>query len=209
MNFGPEFESIFEVAKKRYSEFGDPAHDIDHLYRVAFWAHQIGNSIGVNFKVLTPAVLLHDCVAVPKDSEKRSESGKICAMEALKILSEVGYDTSFADQIGKVISEHNFSAGIKATSNESAALQDADRLDALGAVGVMRLASVGTQLKSKFYCSSDPFAIDRAENDREFMIDHINVKLAKLPETMNTVVGRNEAKKATPFYQVVSRSVEI
>jgi uncharacterized protein len=98
-----------------------------------------------------------------------------------------------------VIIEHSYSLGLKPSSIESAILQDADRIDALGAIGIMRATTCGTKLGSNYYEPSDPFAIGRELNDKQFTIDHYYVKLLKLADSMNTGAGKNEAENRTEY----------
>lgn len=97
------------------------------------------------------------------------------------------------------IREHSFSAGLKPTTIESQILQDADRLDALGAIGVMRVVSCGMKMASRYYSATEPLPSARPLDDRSFVVDHFYVKLFKLAETMNTEEGRQEAQKRIAF----------
>jgi uncharacterized protein len=75
------------------------------------------------------------------------------------------------------------------------ALQDADRLEALGSIGIMRCISVGTRMNGEYFHSGDPWARNRELNDNRYSIDHFYVKLLKLPESMTTAAGRTEAQR--------------
>ena len=75
-----------------------------------------------------------------------------------------------------------------------AALQDADRLDALGSVGIARCLAVSAQLNAVLFDGPDPWAEHRELNDRRFSVDHFFTKLFKLPANMNTATGYKEAQ---------------
>ena len=73
------------------------------------------------------------------------------------------------------------------------ALQDADRLEALGSIGIMRCYSTGVRMGTKYFDPEDPWAKGRELDDSAFSLDHFFTKLFRLPETMNTLAGREEA----------------
>jgi uncharacterized protein len=79
--------------------------------------------------------------------------------------------------------------------------QDADRLDALGAIGVLRLATSGCLMGSAYYDADDPFAERRELNESRFCLDHAYEKLIRLPSHMNTQAGRAEADRRAAFLQ--------
>ncbi|MBT8242244.1 MAG: phosphohydrolase, partial [Nitrosopumilus sp.] len=76
-------------------------------------------------------------------------------------------------------------------------LQDADRLDALGAIGIARVFATGGSLKRPFYNTDDPFCKTRKPDDKIWTVDHFYQKLLKLESTMNTKSGKIEATKRT------------
>lgn len=78
-------------------------------------------------------------------------------------------------------------------------VQDADRLDALGAIGIARCIQVSSQFSSELYHREDPFAENRELEDKKYCIDHFFTKLFKLPETMQTKAGQKEGKKRAIF----------
>ena len=80
---------------------------------------------------------------------------------------------------------------------EGKILQDADRLDALGAIGIARVFATGGSLKRPFYNIDDPFCKSRSPNDKIWTVDHFFQKLLTLESLMNTKSGKSEAKKRT------------
>ena len=77
------------------------------------------------------------------------------------------------------------------------ALQDADRLEALGAVGILRTVAVGVGLGAELFDAADPWARNRTRDDRRFTLDHFFTKLLQLAETLSTEAGRREARGRT------------
>ena len=91
------------------------------------------------------------------------------------------------------IEAHSFSAAIAPTSLEARIVQDADRLDALGAVGLARMFYVSGRLGRALAHPTDPLALHREWDDMQYALDHIEAKLARLPGMMQTQAGREVA----------------
>lgn len=143
------------------------------------------------------AVLLHDIVSYPK-SDKRSKRASIASsLLAAKILKRYGYDVSEIDIITEAIRDHSFSKGVVPHTLEGKVLQDADRLDALGAIGIARTFSVGGAEKRPFYNKDEPFCSKRTPNDQKWTLDHFYKKLLLLQKRMNTKTAKKEAQYRT------------
>ncbi|MDZ7631629.1 MAG: hypothetical protein U5K74_09845 [Gemmatimonadaceae bacterium] len=89
--------------------------------------------------------------------------------------------------------------GSHPVTSEARVVQDADRLDALGAIGIARCLMLGGQLGRVLYDVDDPFAEHRAPDDRVSSIDHFYTKLLTLADTMQTASGRREAARRTAY----------
>ena len=165
----------------------DPAHDIAHLDRVWANAHRIARSeTGVNLKVLLAGAYFHDLVNLPKDAPNRALASTLSAEKAAPFLQDLGFSVEDLAAAQHVIAAHSYSAGIEPESFEAEILRDADRLDALGAIGIARCFVVAGALGRTLYDLDDPFAEVRDLNDLAFAIDHWKVKLLSLPEDMLT-----------------------
>ena len=186
-------EALIPLVKPFYPS-NDPAHDWPHVGRVAANARKIAASKNVNLPCVLAAVYCHDIVNLPKNHPERSHASTLAAEKAEPLLLQSGFETTEVKIIKDAIIQHSFSKGLKPSSLEAAIVQDADRLDALGAIGILRCAAVNTQMQSSFYDPFDPLAENRALNDKDFMIDHYFVKLFKLPELMNTDEAKAIAK---------------
>lgn len=92
---------------------------------------------------------------------------------------------------------HSFRAAVSPESVEAQIVQDADRLDGLGAIGLARCFAVAGLLKRPLLSENDPFCLDRQPDDTNFTIDHFFVKLLKLHESLNTKSGRQEGLRRT------------
>lgn len=179
----------------------DPAHDIAHLDRVWVNAHRIARDENkqdpdrANLRVLIAGAYLHDLVNLPKDHPQRETASRLSAEKSEAILQDLGYTPDEIAAAQHVIEAHSFSAGLPANSIEALILRDADRLDALGAVGIARTFMVAGTIHRPFCDPDDPFAANRALNDQLWSIDHWHLKLLKLPGDMATDKGRKIARK--------------
>jgi uncharacterized protein len=177
---------------------GDTAHDGAHTLRVTLTALDLAGGRLPRSEVIA-ACLLHDVVNVPKNSPDRAAAGQLSAQQARKILAEAGYEAVAVDRIAAAIHDHGFSSGAKPTDFLAQVLQDADRIDALGAVGIFRAVSIGERMGSAFYDVDDPWAFDRHPDERAYVIDHFFTKLLRLPSQMNTERGKAEARERAEF----------
>jgi uncharacterized protein len=189
-----------ETAARERCTGHDPAHDGLHLARVvenARWlvAEEAARGRSANPFVVEAACWLHDLVQLPKGSGQPGESARLSSAEAALILTSLGVSVAEVEEIQHAIASHSFSGGLVPRTTEAAIVQDADRLDALGAVGLARLWATAATLGSLLYDPDDPAAQTRPLNDRHYALDHIPAKLVKLPALMNTESGRAAAEE--------------
>ena len=185
---------------------GDASHDLGHLLRVALWTVRIGGA-DVEQREAIGAALLHDYVNVPKNSPNRARASEFCAEAALPLLAGAGFDEESVTRIAAAIRDHSFSRGAVPTEALGQALQDADRLEALGAIGIARTFATGQRMGSKFFDELDPFAAGRELDDRSFAVDHFYAKLLGLPDTMLTQAGRVEGRRRVVLLEEFLRAL--
>lgn len=204
MNFtadpSPTWEPLF-LKLLRTHTVADAAHDLEHIRRVVTNAQRLAEAEGAEWSVVMPAAWLHDCVIVPKNSPDRKRASQLAAEQAIEWLTVHHWPHGSLDEIAHAIEAHSFSAGIEPRTLEAQVLQDADRLDALGAVGLARTLMLGAEMKREFYDVNDPFCENRAADDSVYTLDHLYCKLLKLEGTMQTPSGREEARRRTVFLQ--------
>lgn len=170
---------------------GDGAHDVNHLHRV--WhvaARLLEDYPEADSLVVLAACYLHDVVNLSKDHPERASASRLAAREACNKLEIAGFPVEKMNGVAHAIEAHSFSAGIAPMTIEAKIVQDADRLDALGAVGLARMFYTAGRLGSALAHPDDPLAANRPMDDRVFALDHIECKLATLPATMQTEAGR-------------------
>ncbi|EGR1756839.1 HD domain-containing protein [Vibrio parahaemolyticus] len=179
----------------------DAAHDIEHVKRVVKTAKQLCDKENADIAIVLPAAYLHDCFTYPKDHPNRKQSSAIAAKKAIAYLESIQYPQHYHDAIAHAIEAHSFSANIRPNTLEAQIVQDADRLDALGAIGVTRCIQVSTHFNAQLYNDNDMFAKERELNDKQFTVDHFQTKLFKIVDTMNTESAKLEANKRKAFMQ--------
>ncbi len=177
-------------ARVREALDGDGSHDIGHLRRVHGLALEIAEGEGGDAEILTAAAYLHDLVNLPKDAPDRDQASRRSAEAARPILIALGVTPAKHDAIAHAIEAHSFSAGIAPQSLEARILQDADRLDALGAIGIARCFYVGGRMGTALFDPDDPLAQGRARDDRRFSLDHFETKLYPVAQALLTPTAR-------------------
>ena len=158
-------------SRGRQSAFG--CHGFEHTERVIKLCRELGTALDADMEVLIPAAILHD---IARDKPSHAEKG---AVEAGRILKDVGYDGQKTRSICDAIRVHSFSRSEKAASLESMILSDADKLDAMGAVGIYRAA---------MYSSESGRPLD------EF-VAHFHEKLLTLKQLIYTDEARTMAEE--------------
>ena len=166
-------------------------HDLNHLHRVWQAArHLLVSHPEADALVVLAACYLHDLVNLPKNHPDRPRASSLAAGLACTQLATAGFPAEKLPGVAHAIEAHSFSAGIAPTTIEAQIVQDADRLDALGAVGLARLFYTAGRLGSALAHPADPLGESRIRDDQAYALDHIEVKLATLPGTMRTAAGR-------------------
>jgi len=172
----------------------DGAHDASHLERV--WRNAqalLPDYPDADPLVVLAACYLHDLVNVPKNDPRRNQASRLSAELARRELARLGFPEDRLDGVAHAIEAHSFSAAIPATTIEARIVQDADRLDGLGAVGLARMFYIAGRMGSALAHGHDPLAAARPLDDRAYALDHIPAKLALLPGMMQTDAGRRVA----------------
>lgn len=172
----------------------DGAHDLAHLQRVWHNARTLQAEEGGDLEVLLAAVLLHDCVSVEKNSPLRSQASRLAAEKAANVLADLDWPESKIAAVTHAIEAHSFSANITPLTLEAKLVQDADRLDSLGMLGVARTFYVAGRMGSALYDPLDPEAKERDYDDTRFCLDHFQTKLLHLADGFQTAAGQRLAQ---------------
>lgn len=167
--------AIQAEARRLLPEFG--THGFKHTERVYWACRHLGGRVGADLSVLLPAALLHDIGRGEADHALDS------AETARRILESKGYERAKVEAVFEAISTHSFSSGRAPSSLEARILSDADKLDAMGALGVYRAAM---------------FSMEHGRSVEEF-VTHFQEKLLKLKEALFTDEARRLAKSRHRF----------
>jgi len=174
------FEKIRRHARSMLSDAG--SHGMDHTQRVTQMCRIIGKQEHADMDILIPAALLHD-IARPLEKEKGLLHEVEGAQMAKSYLTSICYNPDLIPAISAAIRTHRFRSAEKPVSPEAKILSDADKLDAMGAVGIartfMRAAEHG--------------------GDIDDAVLHFHDKLLKLKDLMYTDTGRDIATERHAF----------
>lgn len=186
----PDYEA--EVLRVWAQHPLDGAHDLGHLRRVWRVSKTLARQLGgaVDMELLEAASYLHDIINLPKDNPQRRHASALSADHAVRYIAQFGWSSERLKSLHHAIEAHSFSAQIAPRSVEAKLLQDADRMDALGAIGIARCFSVSGQLGRALFDPDDPLADARPLDDTTFALDHFEAKLFRISETMQTLPGR-------------------
>jgi uncharacterized protein len=195
------WQQRFEHKAQELYPASDPSHDILHIRRVVRMALELGAAEKADPWVVMPAAYFHDFVNLAKDDPRRAQASRLSALAAVGYLNEQGYPAGLFNGIAHAIEAHSFSAGIVPTSIEAKVVQDADRLDALGAIGIARCFTVGAKLARPLYAAHDVLAEQRVPDDTANSVDHFFIKLFKLPAQLQTAAARAEGERRVQFMQ--------
>lgn len=147
-------------------------HSYEHTKRVYDLALHIGEREGADLGILLPAALLHD---IGRGERDHAEAG---AKKARKILEEIGLEARRIERIIEAIATHSFSGGREPMTLEARVLSDADKLDAMGAIGIYRAAMYSAEYNRPL----------------EGFLKHFKEKLLRLKELIYTEEGRRLAR---------------
>jgi len=181
-----------ETARRYYPD-DDEAHGFGHVLRVLRLAEHIASLEGADLEVVRAAALLHDIARRDED-----ETGVCHAEEGARRAREIlrGQPEEKVEAVAHAIAAHRFRGRVKPQTLEAKVLSDADKLDALGAVGVVRAVVYALQRGEPL------FEPGRGPSD-EFAI-----KLSALADAMYTETGRELARERLAFMKEFFRELE-
>jgi uncharacterized protein len=171
----------------------DAAHDLGHILRVARLALDMAAEEGADPEVCVAAALLHDLVYRPKNHPESPLTARMAADLVPQWCRETPGLEARAEPVAEAVASHSWSGGQAPGSPEAAVVQDADRLEALGAIGIARVFATGASFGAGLWHPEDPWAGSRDLDDKAWSLDHFERKLLKLAAAMTTEAGRRRA----------------
>jgi uncharacterized protein len=192
---------IYRDVEQRFAGIDDLAHGWEHVSRVYQLALYIAGQEGANSFIAASAALMHDLGrTVPQDGT--THHADLSATLAAELLRTYQVPHNTREEILHAIVAHSFSRDLEPRTLEARVVRDADRLDGLGATGIIRWAITGTirrNTQTRTYHPTDPFDEQHTPDDRSYMLDHFYSKLLKLSDSMTTKTGRLLSQRRTFF----------
>lgn len=178
------------------------AHDWFHIYRVWKTSHTIGQSENVDMFIVELGALLHDIA----DSKFHDGDEEIGPRKAREFLQSQNVADEIIDHVEQIVANISFKGG-KHNQNfkspELDVIQDADRLDALGAIGIARTFAYGGHKNREIYNPDiEPdlnMTKEQYKNSTAPSINHFYEKLFLLKDRMNTLSGKRLAEHRHQF----------
>jgi uncharacterized protein len=196
-------DEVHAEVQRRFTGIDDLAHGWEHVERVYTLALAIAEQEGANRFTVGMAALMHDLGRAAAHQEAEAQHhADISVTRATEVLERYRVPALIQRAILHAILAHSFTKGIEPRTIEAQVVRDADRLDSLGAIGILRWAITGTARRTPetaSYHPSDPFGEQHVWDDKHYMLDHFYTKLLKLQEGMLTKTGRMLAQRRTAF----------
>jgi uncharacterized protein len=201
--------SLLKIIEKKITK-DDVSHDINHVLRVLKMVERIAASERADLEIVIPAALFHDIIVYPKyDPRSRRETDE-SAEFAGRILKKIkGFPRGKVEKVKTAIRQCSFRKGITPDFLEAKILQDADRLEATGAVSVMRTFSSAGQWKRTFYHPTDPFWKKRNPDAHKYSLDLFPVRLLRVKNFMHTKLAKAIAERRTRFLEKFLKEFEL
>jgi len=195
---------FYAEVEQRFSAVADLAHGWDHVRRVYKLALYLAQQEDANSLIVGLAALMHDLGRVVPETGHGRHHADLSVEQAAELMHTYNISAQTQEAVLHAIAAHSFSRNIEPRTLEARVVRDADRLDGLGATGIMRWAITGAVRRTpqtRSYYPGDPFAGRHAPDDKRYMLDHFFIKLLKLRDTMATETGRKLANERTAFMQ--------
>ena len=174
----------------------DGAHDATHAERVWRHARTIAQTEGGDGEILLAAAILHDCVTYEKTSPLRRRASTDAAARARFVLEGEDWPAKRIDEVAHAVQAHSRSARVAPRSLEAKILQDADRIDSLGVIGVARCLYIAGRIGGQLYHRADPFAERRPRDETRYALDQLDALAATGTASFHTAAGACIAKRA-------------
>lgn len=203
-------DNLYQEVQSRFEALDDPAHGWEHVRRVYELALRIAHEEGADPLIVGLAALLHDIGRLVH--RKGVHHALLSVEESRDILKAYALTPEQVEAILHAIEAHSFSQGIEPRTLEARVLRDADRLDGLGAIGILRWAISGTikrKPQTKSYHPEDPFGASHELDDKHYMLDHFFTKLLKLEDGMYTATGRAMAQQRTAYMRAYLEELRV
>jgi len=180
-----------EEARQYYADT-DAAHDFDHVLRVLVLAERIGQAEGAAMEIVRAATLLHD---VARAEEERSGTchARVGAERARQILADHPADK--VEAVAQAIASHRFHDKVVPQTLEAKVLYDADKLDAIGAIGIARAYALAGRCGQRLWAETPAGSLDESQSTDYTPVHEFTFKLSRLKDTLFTATARRIAEE--------------
>ncbi|MBN2045763.1 MAG: HD domain-containing protein [Anaerolineales bacterium] len=190
-----------DQAREWYSH-NDQVHDFDHVLRVFRLAEVLAEKEGADIEIVRAAALLHDAESASGNENTRLTHHEAAAAFAGKVLQDEGWPKDRILAVQECILSHRFRAGEAPQSLEAKILFDADKLDAIGAIGVARSFAYAVLDRQPLYAQPSPIFLQtlKTEPGEAYTAYHEYLfKLSKIKDRIQTKSGRKMAEERHNF----------
>jgi len=193
------FEKLKQSIQHNYESGG--SHAFDHTQRVYNLALKLAKGENVDLDIIRASALLHDVAREKEDKKEIECHAEHGAEMAEKILRKMNFPEEKIEKVCYAIRVHRHSKGIIAETKEAQIVQDADRLDALGAITIARMFSTGGKLGRPIFDSNIPFGKDNGLHNSSVIHSFYKRILTITPDTFNTGKAKDIAERRYAFVE--------
>lgn len=193
-----------ERARELYDD-GDSVHDFSHVLRVLHMAERLAELEGADLDMVRTAALLHDISRAEDtdvetaEADAETDHALLAAREARHILA--GSPPEFVDAVAHCIEAHRFRNAVEPETIEAKVLFDADKLDAIGAVGVARAFAYGALIGQPLWGEVSEGYIPGQSDELHTAHHEFHFKLKRIQERLYTESGRRIAEGRHQFME--------
>jgi uncharacterized protein len=202
---------VIDEVRQLYGD-ADSVHDFDHILRVLTLAEHIARAEGADWRIVRTATLLHDWGRAEAEA-RHLDHAKVAAERARAFLLARGEPLAWVEAVVHAIAAHRFRTAPAPATLEAQVLFDADKLDAIGAVGVARAFAFGGAHGQRLWAPTE--AVDRARWDAEgddpnthTPVHEFVVKLARIKDRLHTREGRAIAAERHRYMEEFYRRLD-
>jgi uncharacterized protein len=192
-----ELREIYELVERAFYDSNDFAHDFSHVRRVLENALEIGEKEKASLEEVILAALLHD-IKRPEEYRTGIDHAKEGSSFAFDLLLQKGYSIKTSAAVANAIRDHRYSSLREPEDVTGKILQDADRLDAIGAIAIARVFTFAGKTGRPLHTTEEPHSSYNGFS--ESAINHFHEKILKIkPESFWTSTGRRLSRDRYDF----------
>jgi uncharacterized protein len=183
---------------RRYYSGADAIHDFDHVLRVLAMAERLARAEGADLEIVRAAALLHDVARVQEKDRLSDDHARTGAQVARRLLAH--HPPERVEAVAHAIEAHRFRTGPAPQTPEARVLHDADKLDAIGAIGVARAFAYGGHEGQRIW--GEPpgdYQESQANRHEHTPVHEYQMKLVKIKDRLLTESARRLAEERHAF----------